>query len=61
MKRRKGKCPSCGRKVAIKIGSGPHADGRGDVMEHRNRSNDILAPGAWCPGGQAIELNDVKE
>jgi Zn finger protein HypA/HybF involved in hydrogenase expression len=46
--RRKGLCPSCGRKITVKKGVGPYAQGRGDVMDHRYKF-------AWCPGGQAIE------
>ncbi len=48
MKRKTGICPTCGKIIAVKIGVGPYADGRGDVMDH-----EVL--GQWCRGGKAAE------
>lgn len=53
MKRQRGECPTCGRKIAVKIGVGPYAEGRGEVMEHKGLAGRSWADG-YCKGGTAI-------
>ncbi len=43
MKRDKKKCSYCERRITVKKGSGPYAQGRGDLMWHKWN-------GIWCPG-----------
>ncbi len=45
--RARGTCPSCWRQIAVKKGVGPYADGRGEVMEHKNN-------GIYCRGGKVL-------
>ena len=54
-KRQRGTCPTCGREnLAVLRGSGPYADGRGNVATHKRGAE-------WCRGGLAIERGEVMQ
>ena len=55
MARSKGVCAVCGRTITIKIGVGPYAQGRGDLMWHKApKSKD------WCLGSDAKPRPEAK-
>ena len=41
-RRPKGKCPGCGRMIAIKKGVGPYADGKGELLDHKGSDDGLL-------------------